>query len=200
MNKGLEYRILAGRLVMMVPILTAVLGGTATAAAIGQEAGADMLLKDFLYRSINFAIMCGIILYFVARPLQNKLGRRRFELRENLEAAKKARSLAEAKLADLEAKLAQRDREMLDMRHGAEKANQKERENALQEVTALSEKIIRETEELAKREIKEARRQLRHEAARMVVAVAEQQLREKSTPEDSLRLVHENIEKMEKRQ
>lgn len=185
---------------MMVPILTAVLGGMATAAAIGQEAGADMLLKDFLYRSINFAIMCGIILYFVARPLQNKLGRRRFELRENLEAAKKARSLAEAKLADLEAKLAQRDREMLDMRHGAEKANQKERENALQEVTALSEKIIRETEELAKREIKEARRQLRHEAARMVVAVAEQQLREKSTPEDSLRLVHENIEKMEKRQ
>ncbi len=188
----------AGMVVLVVSLLTTALAGVAWAAATGHEAGTNIQLKDFLYRVINFLILCGIVLYFTIRPLRNRLYRRRVELQENLEQAKRALSQAEARLSDFEATLAQRDREMLDMRRRTAEDNQKERDNALKEVTALAEKVIRDTEEMAKREINEAKRQLREEAARMAVAVAEVQLREKATPEDSLRLVHENIQRLEK--
>ena len=174
------------------------LAGTVLAAG-GDGHGADsgVLLKDFLYRCLNFAIVFGALAFLLAKPLRQGLADRRAKLVEALDKANKAKETAEAKLAEYERKLGDSDREMAELLAQAREENSRERDRVLADARALAESVRKEARQSADREIERARRELRTEASKMAVSMAEQMLRKGVTVEDRGRLVKENLQQME---
>jgi F-type H+-transporting ATPase subunit b len=173
------------------------LAGVAFASSDGHAADSGVLLKDFLYRCLNFAIVFGALAYVLAKPLRKGLGDRRAQLIETLEQANKARASAEAKVAEYEHKLADSDREIAELLTQAKEANNRERIGALAEAQALADTVRKEARQCADREIERARRELRAETAKMAISMAEERLRQEITNEDHARLVTENLQQME---
>ena len=177
--------------------LMLVLAGAAFASNDVHAADSGVLLKDFLYRCLNFAIVFGIIGYVLSKPLRKGLGERRAQLVEALEKANKARESAEAKVAEYERKLSDSDREVAELLTQAKEANSREQINALAEAQAAAETVRKEARQCADREIERARRELRAETAQMAISMAEKRLRQEITTEDRSRLVAENLQQME---
>ncbi len=177
--------------------LMLVMAGLAYASGDAHGADSGALLKDFIYRCLNFAVIFGALFYVLAKPLRKGLGDRRAQLIENLEQANKARELAEAKVVEYERKLANSDREIADLLEQAREANSRERANALAEAQAVADTVRKEARQCADREIERARRELRAETAQMAVSMAEERLRQQITKEDHSRLVTENLQQME---
>lgn len=173
------------------------LAGVAYASSDGHGADSGALLKDFLYRCLNFAIVFGALAYVLTKPLRKGLGERRAQLIETLEKANKARELAEAKVAEYERKLGDSDREIAELLAQAKEANKRERANALAEAQAVADTVRKEARQCADREIERARRELRAETAQMAISLAEERLRQQITNEDHARLVSENLQQME---
>lgn len=177
--------------------LVIVLASTAFAAGDGHGADSGVLLKDFLYRCLNFAIVFGGLGYILTKPLRKGLGERRTKLIEMLEQANSARQSAEAKVAEYESKLANSDREITELLAQAKEANSRERSIALAEAQAAADTVCKEARQCADREIERARRELRAETARIAVKMAEERLRQEITDEDRARLLTENMQQME---
>ncbi len=175
----------------------ALLAGAVFASGDGHAADSDALLKDFLYRCLNFAIVFGALAYLLAKPLRQGLEQRRVKLIEALKQANKARAAAEAMVAEYERKLGDSDREIADMLAQAKEENAREQVKVLAEAQALAETVRKEARQCADREIERARRELRSEAAQMAVRMAEEMLRQGITDEDRARLVKENLQQME---
>ncbi|MCD4689032.1 MAG: ATP synthase F0 subunit B [Desulfuromonadaceae bacterium] len=174
-----------------------VLVGVAYAASDGHGADSGVLLKDFLYRCLNFAIVFGVLAYVLTKPLRKGLGERRAQLIETLEKANNARELAEAKVAEYEHKLAASDHEITELLAQAKEANSQERDNALAEAQAVADTVRKEARQCADREIERARRELRAETAQLAISMAEDRVRQEITNEDHARLVTENLQQME---
>ena len=177
--------------------LVLVLAGGAFAVGDGHGADSGVLLKDFLYRCLNFAIVFGALGYFLAKPLRKGLGERRAKLIETLEQANRARQSAEAKVAEYERKLADSDREIAELLAQAKEANSRERISILAEAQAAADTVGKEARQCADREIERARRELRAETAQMAISMAEERLRKEINSEDHARLVTENLQQME---
>jgi len=174
-----------------------VMAGVAFAAGDGHGADSGVLLKDFLYRCLNFVIVFGVLGYVLAKPLRKGLGERRAKLIEALEQANSARQSAEAKVAEYERKLADSDREIAELLLQAKEANSRTQSSVLAEAQTAAERVREEARQCADREIERARRELRAETAQMAIGLAEERLRQEITDEDRARLVIENLQQME---
>jgi len=177
--------------------LVLVLAGAAFASSDGHGADSGVLLKDFLYRCLNFAIVFGGLGYVLAKPLRKGLGERRAKLIETLEQANRARQSAEAKVAEYERKLADSDREIAELLAQAKEENSRERVSILAEAQAAADTVGKEARQCADREIERARQELRAETAQMAISMAEERLRQGITSEDRARLMTENLQQME---
>lgn len=179
---------------LMVIALT---GAAYAAGGGGHAVDSSVLLKDFLYRLLNFTIVFVALYYLLAKRFRQGMADRRAKLKESLEQAEKARKTAEAKLAEYERKLSNSDQEVAELLAQAKEANSRERSKVLGDAKAAADTVRKEARLCAEREIERARRELRAEAAQMAVSMAEDILRKGITDEDRARLVTENLQKME---
>lgn len=177
--------------------LVIVMTGAALASGDGHGADSGVLLKDFLFRCLNFAVLFGALAYVLVKPLRKGLGERRAKLIETLEQANSARQSAEAKVAEYERKLADSDREIAELLAQAKEANSRAQSSALAAAQAAADTVRKEARQCADREIERARRELRAETAQMAVRMAEERLRQEITAEDRTRLMAENLQQME---
>lgn len=177
--------------------LVLALAGAAFASSDGHAVDSGVLLKDFLYRCLNFALVFGALGYVLAKPLRKGLGERRAQLIEALQQANKARESAEAKVAEYERKLSNSDREVAELLVQAKEANSRERIRVLAEAQAAADTVRKEARQCADRAIERARKELRAETAQMAISMAEERLRQEITVEDRARLVTENLQQME---
>lgn len=186
---------------ILISVVTAgmviALAGAAFAAGDAHAADSGALLKDFLYRLLNFAIVFGALAYILAKPLRQGLGNRRAKLIETLDQANKARQAAEAKVAEYKKKLSDADKEIANLVTQAKEENSRERTNILAEAQMVADTVRKEARQCADREIERARRELRSEAAELAVRMAEEMLRQQISDEDHARLVKENLQQME---
>ena len=169
----------------------------ASLAFAGEEpAAAGALLKDFLWRCLNFAVTFGLLAYFVTKPLRNALAGRRDGVRKALAEAEQARLDAEARFSEYDQKLAKAAAEVdaiyAEIRHEGELESQKIIANAHE----MAEKIKAEATKSAALEVARARAELQREAAQMAVGIAEELLKKGFTPQDHDRLVNEYTQKV----
>lgn len=179
-------------------LLAASLPALALASGGGGEHHVDggVILKDFIWRCINFAVMAGLIGYFVSKPIRNGLQSRRAEIEKALADATAARQAAEAKTLEYQEKLAKAAAEIDSIYAAIRREGELERDRILASAAEMAVKIEQEADSKAASAVARARAELRAEAARLAVELAEELLTRNVTAADQKRLVDEYMQKV----
>ena len=140
-------------------------------------------------RLFNFALMAGILVYFLKGPIAAYLDSRGTQIRQDLVTAAEMRAAATAQLAQIEQKLKTLPAE-LDMLK-ARGAEDLEAEQARMAAAAAAERqrLVDQTRRELEMRLRVARRELTEHAAKLAIQVAEERLKRSITPDDHVRLV-----------
>lgn len=187
------------RILTTVLLLLTVL--VCTGIALASEGGhhevaSGVLLKDFIWRCFNFAVMVGILVYFLTKPIRKGLAGRREGIAEALAEAEKLKRDAEAKFAEYDSKLAKASEEIETIYQEIRHEGELERERILENARQMAQKIQKDAEQAAELEVAKARTQLRDEAAKMAISIAEDLLKNKFESADQARMVDEYTQKV----
>jgi len=195
-TKGLKMK----RNVTAIVTVLAVTGLATAAWASGgggeHHADSGALLKDFLYRCLNFGVTFGLLAYFVTKPIRKGLAGRREGIEKSLQEAKVAQQAAEAKFAEYDQKLAKASSEIDDIYASIKREGELERDRILAEAKETAKKIEAEAQQAAALEVSKASGELRQEAARLAIEIAREILNKKITEQDQTRLVDEYMQKV----
>ena len=174
--------------------------GTAccVAYASGGEHHVDsgVLLKDFLYRVLNFSIVVAILVYFLTKPLKKGLAGRRENIEKALQEAQKAKEEAEAKFAEYDRKLTQATEEIAEISDAIRREGELEKQKIIENAKSMAKQIETDAEKAAELEVAKARAALQQEAAQLAVGIAEDLLKKSFSKDDDARLIDEYMKKV----
>ena len=168
----------------------------AFAAGDGGHADSGAIVTDFIWRCFNFAVMVGILVYFVRKPIKNALAGRREGIAKALDEAEKAQTEAEAKFAEYDEKLNKAEAEIATIAADLKREGELERERIIAQAKISAETIRNEAEKAAGFEITKAKAELTAEATRLAVELAETLLKKNFTTKDESRLLEEYMKKV----
>lgn len=153
-------------------------------------------LLPTIAKLVNLLLFVGVMFYLLRRPIRGAFQSRRESIRNELMRAEEERLAAEARLNEVEGRLARLDAEVEAIRANAQKEAAEERVR----VERATEEEIRKIREQARREIesaaKAARAELRTFTAEQSVRLAEEMLRREIRPEDDAHLAREYVEEL----
>lgn len=149
---------------------------------------------ETIAKLINLLIFVALAVYFLRRPLSEKLQERREGIRRALMRAQEERDAAQAKLAEVEERLGRLDAEVETMRVQAHREAEEERERIRRQAEDDAVKIRSQAQREIESISKTARAGLRAFAAEQSVRLAEELIRREMRPEDDARLVSEYVE------
>lgn len=149
-----------------------------------------------VWKFVNLSIFVLLLIYILRRPMSEAFRARRATIRRDLIRAQEEKKAAEAKLEEVEARLARLNEEVTGIRAQAAREAADERERIRQATEAEMQKL----REQSRREIesagKAARQELREFAAEQSVRLAEEIIRQDIQPEDDARLINLEIEEL----
>jgi F-type H+-transporting ATPase subunit b len=183
------YRALLLCLFILAPVAAFAAGG-------GGHADSGAVLKDFIYRCFNFALMVGLLAYFVTKPIRKGLKGRTEEIEKTLADAESAKAAAEAKHKEYSDKLAKATEEIAGITEAIRREGELERDKIIAAAKDMADKIEREADNKAAGVVAKARIELREEASRLAVELAEDMLKKQVSADDQKRLVEEYMQKM----
>ncbi len=158
-------------------------------AAEGAHEGGG--IPEWIPKTVNLAIFLGFLYFILRKPAATFFQTRREAIVADLEKAKREKGEAEAKLAEVEQRLAKLDAETAAIRADSER--EAEAEHA--RIAARAEEEARKIGETAEREIegalKAARADLQRFAAEKAVDLAEATIRGELNDADSKRMVEQ---------
>jgi F-type H+-transporting ATPase subunit b len=137
----------------------------------------------------NFALLAGILAYYLKTPIQTHLDSRATQIRQDLVAAANMRATAEAQLAEIESKLKTLPAELDALRAQGAEDVQAERLRIEQTASTERQRLLQQTRRDIEMRLRIARRQLLELAAQLSVDVAKTRIARMITTEDQLRLV-----------
>ena len=162
----------------------------------GGHADSGVILKDFAYRCFNFALLVGLVAYFVTKPIRKGLKGRTEEIEKTLAEAQAAKEAAEAKHLEYSEKLAKATEEIAGITDSIRREGELERDKIIAAAKELAIKVEQEAENKAAGVITKARTELREEAASLAVELAEDMLKKQVSADDQKRLVEEYMQKV----
>jgi F-type H+-transporting ATPase subunit b len=184
-------------LCMSFSVLILLMAPAVVFAATGDgHADSGVILKDFLYRCFNFILMVGLLAYFVTKPVRKGLKARRDEIEKTLADAQAAKEAAEGKHREYSTKLAKATEEIATLTEAIRRDGELEREKILAAAKQMAVKIEKEADNKAISVVAKARIELREEAARLAVELAEDMLKKQVSADDQKRLVDEYMQKV----
>ncbi len=136
-----------------------------------------------LWKWPNFLLLAGLLGYMIKKHVPALLSSRSQQIREGLEAGEKAKAEADARAAAVDAKMANLDREIAELRAGAKADLEREADRIRREATAELSRIEQHTAMEIVSLGKQARLELRQHAAALAMDLAEQKIRGRMTPE-----------------
>ncbi|HEX9023751.1 MAG TPA: ATP synthase F0 subunit B [Geobacteraceae bacterium] len=175
----------------------AVTGFASEGAEGAHGSHAALQMKDFFWRVINFAMLAALLIWGMRKAKVGQLlADRQAGIEKALKEAVQARETAEKKYAEYSDKLSRATKEIDEIYASIKKEGELEKERIIAEAKDSAEKIKKQAEQTAAREVLKARAELQAEAARLAVQLAEQTLREKVGKDDQNRLVGEYLTKV----
>lgn len=151
---------------------------------------------EWFWRVLNFGIIFAALTYFIAKPLKSFLRKRVEDIEAALSEARIAREESLKRLADVEARLKDKDRELAALVSVAEENGRKEKEILISEAGKVGADIVASAKENIGAELVKAKEELRREAALMAIELAEKMVRENIKKEDQVRLLDEYMAKV----
>lgn len=180
----------------MVPPMIALAAAAlllAPAIALASEEGEAGVLVSVLWHLANFVVFIAVLLWFAGPRLRAYLFQRRREIESQLEEARRLRADAESRDAEWRQKLEGLEAEIVRMTGEARELGRAEREKILAQAREQAERIRQDAERTAAHEIARARTELREEAVRLAMGLAEGMVRENVNEDDQRRLVEEYL-------
>ena len=162
----------------------------------GGHADSGVILKDFAYRCFNFALLVGLVAYFVTKPIRKGLKGRTEEIEKTLADAQAAKEAAEAKHLEYSEKLAKATEEIASITDSIRREGELERDKIIAAAKELAINVEQEAENKAAGVVTKARTELREEAASLAVEIAEDMLKKQVSADDQKRLVDEYMQKV----
>ncbi len=171
MLNGRRIQKVCSALVVLSPVL---LAAVAVAAGGGDShADSGAVIKDFIWRVINFAILVGIVVWALKKAnVKGSLAERQAAIEKNLKEAREARAAAEAKLKEYSEKLDKAGLEVEQLRVAMMQEAEAEKQRIIAEAREAAVKIAAQAAQSADQEVLKARAELRAEAARLAVELA----------------------------
>lgn len=169
--------------------------GPSGAAKAGEHARAEGGHADehgdpfIWWKWANFAILGGGLGYLLAKHLPPFFRSRTEEIQKGITEAAALKKDAEARLADMDARLKRLDREIAGLREGARAEIAAEGERMQGETRAALAKIQANAEQEIAAATRAASAQLRAEAAQLAVNLAAERIQARMTPETQADLV-----------
>jgi F-type H+-transporting ATPase subunit b len=181
-------------LAMIVIAALAVSSGIVAAAAqheepAGAEAAHGQTALQTVAKLANFAILAGVLVYFLRSPIGAYLASRATAIRSDLVAAAEMRATATAQLAEIERKLQSLPAELAALKAQGAQDVAAEQARIAQAAALERERLIDQTRREIEMRLRVARRELTEHAAQLAVQVAEERIKRVITPDDQLRLV-----------
>jgi F-type H+-transporting ATPase subunit b len=157
------------------------------AAAAHEPKG--MTITQQIARAINFAVLVGLLVYFVRRPLANYMVDRSQQIRHALVEAKATREQASIDLGRIEQRLAELPAELAALK--ARGADEVKAEQARIKATAAAERerLLEQTRREIDQRYRLAQRALVQETAEQAARIARRRLEQDITPADQTRLI-----------
>jgi F-type H+-transporting ATPase subunit b len=178
--------------------LLAVLLATAPAvAAAAQEAEHhEASLTDFFWPVVNFAILCGVLYYFLKTPLSSYLTDRGTTIRRDLVDAAAIRNTATAQLEEIDRKLRALPGEIDALRARGQAEVAAEGQRIARQAAVERERLLEQARREIDVQVRVAKRALTEHAADLAVELATDRIATGTTAADQARLVDRYLEQV----
>ena len=179
-----------------------VLGVAAMAHASADAHGAAGLgltpdkLWDLGWRTMNFAALMFILIYFLKKPIVNGLRGRRQGIREEFDDLESQRSRAESQYQEYASRLSGLDAELKEMVQTAITQGEVEKERIIAEANEAAEQIKRQAEMSVANAVAEAKVNLKNEVADQAAVMAEEIIKNNLKADDQVVLVEGYLAKV----
>jgi F-type H+-transporting ATPase subunit b len=140
-------------------------------------------------RLFNFAILVGVLVYFLKSPIAAHLVARITQIRQDLVTAADLKKSAAAQLADIQQRMAALPGELVALRRQGAQDVTSERERISRVAEHERARLLEQTRREINMRLRVAKRELTEHAAQLAVQVAEQRIKRTITPDDQIRLV-----------
>lgn len=140
-------------------------------------------------KMVNFAILVGVLVYFLRTPIAGYLTGRIAKVREDLVSAQQTRETAARQLADIDAKLKALPLELDALKQRGAEDITAERARIEEAAEADRQRLLEQTRREIDMRLRVARRELLELTADRAIGVARERLARAMTPDDQARLV-----------
>lgn len=162
----------------------------------GGEAEGGMNWPDFFWRAFNFAVLAGLFYWLLAKKVRDFFGGRREDIKAALAEAVAAREEAEKKFKEYDARLDKAAEEIKTMMEMLEAQGLAEKERIIGDARKAAGRMKEDAQKRMEQEMKKVRNQLKAEAVRLSVEMAEEILKKQITPADHAGMVGDYIDKV----
>jgi len=136
-----------------------------------------------LWQTLNFLILAGALGWLAVKQGGPLLAARSKEITDGLAAGEKAKAEADARAAQVQAKLANLDKEIVTMRAEAKEEREREADRINRETQAEIARIHYQAEHEIESAGKQARMEVQRAAAKLAIELAETKVRAQMSPE-----------------
>lgn len=139
--------------------------------------------KAFVYAVVNFVLLL-LALYFLLKKHAVTFFRdRSLTTRVTLEKAQKVYAETQQKLAGIEMRLKNADRDGKNLIQAVKDESEAERQNIVKSACDMAERLQNDTQRIAQQEVRRAKEMLKVEAVRVALELAGQEVKSQLTPE-----------------
>ena len=150
----------------------------------------------FAGKLFNFAVLVGLLVYFLRQPIRTYLADRSTQIRTDLVTAAAMKEDAARQIIEIDAKLKQLPGELDALRDRGRREIAGEQARIEQAATAERDRLLEQTRREIDLQLRAARRDLVTHAADLAVQVARERIRSRITTEDQRRLLDRYLEQV----
>jgi len=151
---------------------------------------------DVIWQIIAFIFLVIFLVRVMKRPMTTFLVKRKEEIKNSLDQAKKKEMEAQRLLGEWEKKIESMNQEITALHQTIQREGETERQKIADRAQEEGERIKKQAQVIAEQEVKKARASLKKEMVDLSVELAEDLLKKAIQPQDQERLVREYIGKM----
>ena len=151
---------------------------------------------DLLWRTMNFVVLAGVLIFLLRKPLAQGLESRRQGIKDELADLEGQKQEAGKRLAEYKEKLSLLDQEVEKIVAEYIREGEAAKAKIIEEAQAAAEKLQEQAKKNIKHEFDKAKNQLKAEMAGQAVAMAEQLIKEHINEEDQERILDEYLTKV----
>jgi F-type H+-transporting ATPase subunit b len=181
---------------MLLPAPGVMIAATAFASSGGHGAVEYTFMADWLPLLVNFAIIVGLLVYFLRKPVRDMFRNRTETIAKAIAESKEARERAVAALADVERKMREMEAETRALIAEAQARGEKDKQALIEEGKRIAREIQQQVATGTDIEVQKAKAGLAAEAAALAVDLAEGKIKSSIGKQDHERIVKEYISKV----